>query len=229
MSQTTQYLHIPNLLSEKELNQIENLMSNAKFVDGRATASLKAKEVKNNLQIDHTDQVTLPQLQNMVLHAMYSNKSFQEVIFPKLSYPPVFSKYDKDMTYGWHTDGPIMGHQMPLRTDIGMTLFLSEPEDYEGGELEIQSPTGLIKYKLPKGDAIFYPTTQIHRVAPVTKGRRQVCVSWIQSLIREPQNREILTTVKNVHQNLIEENFHDPNADLLLQVYSNLMRKWAEV
>lgn len=229
MAQPTQYLHIPKLLSEELLNQIQSLMANANYIDGKATASMKAKEVKHNLQIDHTDQLALPQLQNMVLHAMYTNLRFQQVIFPKITYPPVFSKYDESMTYGWHTDGPIMGQQMPLRTDLAMTLFLSDPDAYEGGELEIQSPTGLVKYKLPKGDAIFYPTTQIHRVAPVTSGTRYVCVSWIQSIIREPQNREILTTLNDVHQNLIQENIHDANAEQLLQVYSNLMRKWSEL
>lgn len=229
MNQPTQYLHIPNLLSEELLHQVSSLMAHANYVDGRATASLKAKEVKQNLQIDHTDKMTLPQLQNTVLQAMYANLRFQQVVFPKITYPPVFSKYDENMTYGWHTDGPIMGQQMPLRTDLAMTLFLSDPDSYEGGELEIQSPTGLVKYKLPKGDAIFYPTTQIHRVAPVTSGTRTVCVSWIQSLIREPQNREILTTIYNVHQNLIKEDIHDANAEQMLQVYSNLMRKWSEI
>lgn len=229
MVQPTQYLHIPNLLSKELIEQIEALMVNANYVDGRATASLKAKEVKQNLQIDHTDQNTLPQLQSMVLHSMYTNPLFQQFVFPKTTYPPVFSKYDEAMTYGWHTDGPIMGQQMPLRTDLAMTLFLSEPDTYEGGELEIQSPTGLVQYKLSKGDAIFYPTTQIHRVAPVTKGTRYVCVSWIQSIIREPQNREVLSTLNSVHQNLITEDIHDANAEQILQVYSNLMRKWSEI
>jgi PKHD-type hydroxylase len=229
MTQPTQYLHIPNLVSEEVLQQIQILMDKAEYIDGKATASMKAKEVKQNLQIDHLDQVNLPQLQNLVLQGMYSNLRFQQVLFPKISYPPVFSKYDKNMTYGWHTDGPIMGQQMPIRTDLAMTLFLSDPDTYEGGELEIQSPTGLVKYKLPKGDAIFYPTTQIHRVAPVTSGTRHVCVSWIQSIIREPQNREILTSLNDVHQNLIQKDIHDENAEQLLQVYSNLMRKWSEV
>ena len=229
MAQATQYLHVPNLLSKELLEQIDALMANANYVDGRATASLKAKEVKQNMQIDHRDQTSLPMLQNLVLHAIYNNLRVQQVVFPKYTYPPVFSKYDEAMTYGWHTDGPIMGDQMPLRTDIAMTCFLSDPDSYEGGELEIQSPTGLQKYKLAKGDAIFYPTTQIHRVAPVTKGTRLVCVSWMQSLIREAQNREILTTLNDVHHNLIQENIHDPNAEQLLQVYSNLMRKWAEL
>lgn len=229
MAQSTQYLHIPNLLPKELLDQIDTLMAKAKYIDGRATASMRAKEVKQNLQIDHADQSTLPQLQNMVLNAIYSNERFQKVVFPKYTYPPVFSKYDEEMTYGWHTDGPIMGQQMPLRTDMAMTCFLSDPDTYEGGELEIQSPTGLKQYKLAKGDAIFYPTTQIHRVAPVTSGTRLVCVTWIQSLVREPQNREILTTLSDVHKNLIQEDILDPNAEQLLQVYSNLMRKWAEV
>lgn len=229
MTQPTQYLHIPSLLSEEILDQIQLLMNNANYIDGKATASMKAKEVKQNLQIDHSDQVNLPQLQNMVLQAMYTNLRFQQVVFPKITYPPVFSKYDEKMSYGWHTDGPIMGQQMPLRTDLAMTLFLSDPDSYEGGELEIQSPIGLVKYKLPKGDAIFYPTTQIHRVAPVTSGTRYVCVSWIQSIIREPQNRVILTTLSDVHRNLIEKDIHDPNAEQLLQVYSNLMRTWSEL
>jgi PKHD-type hydroxylase len=228
MNQPTQYLHVPGLLSEEQLEQIHGLLANAKFIDGTATASLKAKEVKKNMQVDHNDFTTLPQLQNLVMQALIRNQMFQVALFPKIVYPPLFSRYEESMTYGWHTDGPIMG-QPPLRTDLGMTLFLSDPDTYEGGELEVQTPSGLMQYKLPKGDAIFYPTTQIHRVAPVTSGTRYVCVSWIQCVIREPQNREILFTLDSVHKNLIEQNIHDPNAEQLLQVYSNLMRKWSEI
>ena len=229
MDQPSQYLHIPQLLNATQVQQIETLLANARFVDGTATASLKAKAVKKNLQVDQSDVTNLQQLQQIVMQGLTTNPLFSSALFPKVVYPPLFSRYEESMTYGWHTDGPIMGQQQALRTDIGMTLFLSDPDTYEGGELEIQSPTGLVQYKLPKGDAIFYPTTQIHRVAPVTSGTRYVCVSWIQSVVRDPQEREMLFTLDSVHRNMIKEDLHDPNASLLLQVYSNLLRKWAEM
>ena len=228
MQQTSQYLHLKGLLNNEQLELIDDLLEQANFVDGKLTASLKAKEVKQNMQIDTNDFNVLPKLQNIVMQALNARSEFHTSLLPKAVYPPLFSKYVETNTYGWHTDGPIMG-QPPLRTDIGMTLFLSDPDSYEGGELEVQSPSGLVQYKLPKGDAIFYPTTQIHRVAPVMSGTRRVCVTWIQSAVREPQNREILSTLNHVHANMIQKDINDPNAEQILQVFSNLMRKWAEL
>ena len=229
MEQPGHYIHLKNLLTPQQLQDLERQLSIARFADGRQTASSKAKSVKQNLQVDLNDQNTLAQLQQVVGTALMMNPLFQSAVLPKYIYPPVFSKYEPGMEYGWHTDSPIMGNQPPLRTDMGMTIFLSDPDSYEGGELEVQTNSGLKQFKLPKGDAICYPTTQIHRVAPVTTGVRMAAVTWVQCSVRNPQYREILHGLFSVHQRLLEKDMDSEEAPVVLQTYSNLMRLWAEL
>ena len=229
MEQPGHYIHLKSLLPPQAIQDLERQLSIARFADGRQTASNKAKSVKNNLQVDLNDQNTLAHLQQTVGSALMMNPLFQSAALPKYIYPPVFSKYEPGMEYGWHTDSPIMGNQPPLRTDLGMTIFLSDPDTYEGGELEVQTNSGLKQFKLPKGDAICYPTTQIHRVAPVTSGVRLAAVSWVQCSVRDPQKREILTGLWDVHQRLVEKDMDSKEAPVVLQTYSNLMRMWAEL
>lgn len=229
MEQPGHYIHLEGLLNQQQLDEIERHLSIARFADGKQTASAKAKSVKNNLQVDLADQNTLGQLQQIIGNAMMMSPHFQAAVLPKFIYPPVFSKYESGMEYGWHTDSPIMGQQPPIRTDMGITIFLSDPASYEGGELEVQTSSGLSKYKLAKGDAICYPTTQLHRVAPIQSGIRLAAVSWVQCSIREPQKREILYGLSSVHGRMLAKDMDSQEAPVVLQTYSNLMRMWAEL
>ena len=134
------------------------------------------------------------------------------------------------MHYGMHVDSPLMSEQNTLiRTDVGMTLFLSDPAEYEGGELEILSQTGPVRYKLERGAAIIYPTTQLHGVLPVTSGVRLAAVSWMQCMVRDVQKREILFQLKSAQALVEQREKQAPENLVLLQVYSNLVRMWGEL
>lgn len=222
------YLTIPQLIDAKRQKAIDELISNADFVDGKTTATQAAKLVKNNTQIDVADQKILPYIQQHIVEAMNQSPDFQAAVLPRHVYPPLISKYRQGMAYGNHVDSPLMGAYPSMRVDIAMTIFLSDPATYEGGELEIQSPVGPLTYKLNKGDAIVYPCTQVHRVKEVLKGVRQVAVTWIQSYVRDAAKRQILYELTQIHKTLSQLNPNSPEANQLLQTHSNLVRMWAE-
>ena len=225
------YLTVPGLLKPMELDMIERLLSAAHFEDGAATASDAAKSVKHNLQLPKTGSLEKQQTDAIVLHAIAQSPLIQAALMPSRILPPLISKYEPGMHYGMHVDSPLMGDPQTgvIRTDVGMTIFLSEPSDYEGGELSVQTPSGEMRYKLNRGDAIIYPTTQIHGVLPVTAGTRMVAVTWMQCAVRDIQQREILFHLKTIQSILEKQNPHGPESLLLLQAYSNLVRMWAEL
>jgi PKHD-type hydroxylase len=222
------YLHIPGLITSEKLPVIERLVSESDFVDGKTTASAAAREAKNNTQIDIRDQKTLPLIQQHIVECLSRNPVFQAAVMPRHVYPPIISRYRKGMNYGNHVDSPLMGAFPPMRVDIAMTVFLSEPDTYEGGELVIQSPLGELTYKLSKGDAIVYPCTQVHSVNEVKNGIRQVAVTWIQSHVRDAAKRQTLFELFTIHQALSSQNPNSAEANQLLQTYSNLIRMWAD-
>lgn len=222
------YLHLQGLLNQQELMTVLNLINQADFKDGQATAGGAAATVKNNLQINAEENMQAQQVAQIVMGALSRNKELQSAILPKAILPPLVSKYDQGMDYGMHVDSPLMGQQYTIRTDVGMTLFLSPPEAYEGGELLVQTETGDVKYKLKAGDAIIYPTTRLHRVIPVTSGVRLAVVTWMQCAVRDTQQRGMLHQLNTVIDAL------DPETQAaerlaLQQTYSNLMRMWAEL
>lgn len=221
------FIHIPSLLNTAQLITIDELLSKVEFIDGKATASLGAKAVKNNLQVNVND-ATLPQLQQIINDALYNNLLFNAAIFPKNIYPVLFSKYEPGMNYGWHVDSPIMGNP-PIRTDMAMTIFLSDPATYEGGELLIQTPNGNVQLKPSKGDAIVYPCAYLHCVNAISSGTRVAAVTWIQSSIRLAEQRQILLQLNQVHGAVAQKDMNSPEANLLLQTYSNLLRMWTEI
>ena len=133
------------------------------------------------------------------------------------------------MSYGWHVDSPLMGGNPTIRTDVGMTIFLSNPETYSGGELVIQSPSGNVSAKMKKGDAILYPTTRLHGVAPVQSGKRMVAVTWMQSAVRNADHRELLFQLKSVQESIYQQSPQSAENQILQQIYSNLMREWCEL
>lgn len=218
------YLHIKNLLSAEHLAQISRLQELAGYKDGKLTASNAAKAVKNNLQMDQQSQHYM-QIQQILIMALNQHPLFRSATLIKNIYPFLLSKYEPGMEYGWHVDSPLMGDMM--RTDIALTIFLSEPDSYEGGELELQTPLGTQLYKLAAGDAFCYPCQQLHRVREVTSGCRQVAVTWIQSLVKNSEQRKILFDTQQIINQLHESAATEP-ANTLQQIHSNLLRMWAE-
>ncbi|MGQ7857372.1 Fe2+-dependent dioxygenase [Pedobacter sp. WC2501] len=218
------YLHIQNLLSETEVKDISFLLKSGAFDDGRLTAYSAAKEVKSNLQLNHQTQEHAAIQQN-ILAALNRNTLFRNAVLPHSIHPFVISNYKPGMHYGWHVDSPVMGNM--IRTDIALTIFLNDPEEYDGGELELQTANGNILYKLNKGDAICYPCTQLHRVREVTRGERNVAVSWVQSLVKETVYRKMLFEIFQVTENLRNKALVEEEYLVLQQHYSNLLRMWA--
>jgi PKHD-type hydroxylase len=225
MNINSTYLHIPGFLSDSQLSGIELLSAQAVFEDGRKTATQAAREVKHNLQIDANSQQYMA-LQQIMFDAINQGPLLRNVMMPRQVHPFLFSRYEPGMAYGWHVDSPIMGNM--IRTDVAMTVFLSDPDSYEGGELELQTTSGTALYKFAKGDAICYPCTQLHRVREVTKGERKVAITWIQSMIKDAGQRKILFDIQQVIDALRAENMQSEQANLLQQTHSNLLRIWSE-
>lgn len=219
---------LSGVLTDAELQHIQVLLQQADFSDGRATASDAARNVKQNLQIEVQNQTVLPVLQQLIGQALMRYPVFHSAFFPTRLYPFLISKYEPGMQYGWHVDSPIMGNP-PVRTDLAMTLFLSEPDSYEGGALVIRGAQGETAYKPQKGDAVVYPCRYVHCVSEVTKGTRLAAVSWIQSAVRSPEQRAILISLKQVYDQLCLRDPHSAEANQLLQTWSNLLRIWAEI
>jgi PKHD-type hydroxylase len=223
-----QFHHIPGILKPAELEELDRLIPQLDFADGRATATMAAKEVKNNLQAEAGGKEYLQQVCNMVGNAIGSSPYFNAVAQPKKTHPVIISKYTPGKFYGWHVDSPIMGDP-PIRTDLAMTIFLSDPATYEGGELMIQTATGPAAVKPAKGDAILYPCQFLHCVNEIRSGERLAAVTWIQSNIQSPEQRQLLFELNQVHALISRRDAHSPEAMQLLQTYSNLFRMWADV
>lgn len=223
------YIHIPGLLNATVLAHVDQLMAGLNFVDGKATASGAAKEIKQNLQAQPGNS-SLQELQQIIMQSCSVHPLVQMAVMPKFMVPPVIGKYEKGMSYGWHTDSPVMmGEGHPLRVDVSMTVGLSDPQSYEGGELVIHNGSGYSSYKLNKGDAIIYPTTRLHAVNEVISGTRTVAVTWMQCMVKEVSHRELLFQLKYVQENTARQNLHSMENLLLMQIHSNLLRMWAEL
>jgi len=219
------YLYLPSLLNPVQTKQIDDLMLRAQYLSGGLTASDAAREVKHNLQVNAQTQ-EYQAIQNIIHAALNHSALFRTAVMPKNIYPFLISKYTEGMRYGWHVDSPLMGNMM--RTDVAMTIFLSDPSEYEGGELELQGPAGTILYKLKKGDAVCYPCTQLHQVRELSGGERRVAVTWIESMVKEAEKRQVLCDIQKVIDHLRNTDIQSAEANLLQQNHSNLMRMWCQ-
>jgi PKHD-type hydroxylase len=204
---------------------ITGLLADAPYEDGRKTASDSAREVKNNMQMNGQSSQYMG-IQQILLTALNQSSIFRNATLPKNIYPFLISKYTPGNGYGWHVDSPLMGNMM--RTDIAMTIFLNDADDYTGGELELQTPFGNKEYKFKKGDAFCYPCQQLHRVKNLTAGERHVAVTWIQSLVKNTDERELLNNLQHVINSLKSAGPNTAEEHILQQSYSNLLRKWSE-
>jgi PKHD-type hydroxylase len=216
---------IATILQPSQVAHVGQTLANQIFVDGKVTASGGARDVKNNLQADReTGQIA--ELERLISQAFFSNDLFQSFAFPKRLRSPIFSRYKPGMDYGAHVDGAIMHENgIPLRADLAATLFLSEPDTYDGGELVIQLPNGEEEIKLTAGEAIIYPANTVHHVAPVTRGTRLVAVTWVQTAVRDERMRAILFDVQQAMKQVDKK--QDPML-LLSKTYHNLLRITAE-
>ena len=219
--------HIPALLTAEELTTIDALISLSEFTDGKLTASMAAKAVKNNLQLEAGNQ-NLATIEDIINKALQQSPLFNIAALPRFIYPVIISKYTAGKYYGWHVDSPVMGTP-PIRTDLAMTVFLSHPDSYDGGELVIQSDMGSTHFKPAKGDAVLYPCQYLHCVNEITAGERVAAVTWIQSQVKCTEQRQILFQLNQVHSALYQHSPDAPATNLLLQTHSNLFRMWAEL
>ena len=220
-------LCIPAILSPAEARQVCDRVQALKFVDGSATAGVYARTVKRNQQLENSPETQ--KLQEFVMQALMRSVEFERFAFPRNMKPIMFSRYEPGMEYGTHVDNAVMSGRPPVRSDVSLTLFLSEPDTYDGGELTIQTMTGEEQIKLPAGSIVTYPSSTLHRVAPVTRGVRVAAVTWVQSMIRDPACREILLDLETARRTIFESQGKTREFDLISKSFANLMRMWAEV
>jgi PKHD-type hydroxylase len=219
--------YIPDLIDRKTIKSIKSMIQDDGFVDGRKTAGFRAKNVKKNEQLDR-NFAAKNDLNKIVLDSLKSNDQFRRTTFFKKIQDPLISRYKSGMEYGYHVDDALMGSSTKSRTDISVTVFLNDPGDYEGGSLEIESPFGPQSIKLPAGCAVYYPSSTLHRVEPVTKGERLVAVTWLQSYIRDVAQREILCDLDTIRRKLHTTDPKGTEADLAFKTYANLLRRWSD-
>ncbi len=223
---------IPDMLTSEELAYVRQILENTPWVDGRATAGDQAAKVKNNLQVP-IDAPAAQELGQIVVRALARNPIFTSAALPLRVLPPMFNRYDVGMTFGAHVDGSIRalpGSGQRLRTDVSSTLFLTPPEDYDGGELVVHDTYGTHQVKLPAGHMVVYPATSMHSVNPVTRGSRWGSFFWTQSMVKDDWRRHMLydldMSIIKVRERLQDD---DPAVVGLTAHYHNLIRHWAEV
>jgi PKHD-type hydroxylase len=218
---------ISEVLADNELEEITSVLESGEFLEGKRTAGPRAARVKNNLQFKKTDD-NRERLNGLIIKALERSDVFNAAVLPQRIHRPLFARYEVGMEYGYHVDGALMDKPDALRTDVSVTVFLNEPDAYEGGELMIESPLGEQKIKLPARSAIIYPSSTLHRVAQVTRGVRLAAVTWVQSYVRDPAHREVLFDLHRIRNGLGSLHPDCLETDLAHKAYTNLMRMWAE-
>jgi PKHD-type hydroxylase len=224
---------VPAALSANELAEVRRLVLNGDWEDGRATAGQQSGLAKHNLQLPASDDSARAAAE-IVLAALANNGLFMSAALPQRLFPPLFNRYDASEGHGFgnHVDNAI--RYLPdgsgrIRTDLSATLFLSDPDSYDGGELIIEDTYGEHSVKLPAGDLVLYPSTSLHRVAPVTRGSRVASFFWVQSMIRDDGQRALLLEMDAAIRTLAGDvGDKDPSIVSLTGTYHNLLRRWAD-
>lgn len=220
---------IPDVLNKNQLEHIQKILNQSNFVDGKLSAGKHAQRVKNNEELSSNDRM-LNELNNLVMGSLVQNRTYQNAAFPHRIATAFYARYGSGMAYGDHIDDPIMGPTgATYRTDVSITIFLNNPDDYEGGELTINTSFGQQQFKLPAGSAIMYPSGTLHNVAEVTKGERLVAVTWCQSMIRDPAKRELLYNLNLARESLMDKNASSTETAQVDTTYINLVRMWSEL
>ena len=223
-------LHIPNVLTREQVAAMRAAIDAADWVDGRATVGSQGAQVKRNRQLPESSPVALEQ-GRIVQQALLASPLFFAAELPLRIVPPLFNRYSGGETYGLHVDGSVRnvpGSPLRLRTDVSSTLFLCEPDEYDGGELVVVDTYGTHEVKLPAGDLILYPSTSLHRVEPVTRGERVCSFFWTQSLVRDDARRTMLFEMDQTIQKLRDRLGETDETVSLTGQYHNLLRMWSE-
>ena len=232
MTQEELMVVIERLLTDQDVAIYRENLAKAKWNDGDKTAMGMAASVKNNHQAEPSDTIIV-ELANDVLARVGGTPKLVSASLPHKIFPPCFNRYSESEHYGFHVDAAVM--RLPnsnevLRSDVSMTLFLSNPNEYEGGELVIHTEFGEQKVKLPAGYAVMYPSSSLHKVTPVTKGTRVAAITWIQSMVGDLTTRQSLYNLDQTIQALVaEDNTSREHLDSLHHVYHNLVRQHAQL
>ena len=223
-------IHIPNVLSAEQLAHCHAELAKAEWVDGRNTAGYLAQRVKDNAQVPDMHPIGRA-LGNMILDLLEKHPLFTSAALPLKCVPPLFNRYTGSQNYGSHVDGairPVAGTPHRVRTDLSATLFLSDPKDYDGGELVIDDTFGPRHVKLPAGDMVLYTGNSVHHVEPVTRGTRVASFFWIQSMVRDDSQRAMLFSLDKSVQAFAKTVPEHPALVDLAGLYHNLLRHWAD-
>ena len=224
-------IHVPKILDETQVARCRALMERATWVDGRVTAGHQSARAKNNLQIVE-GSAEAREMGELIVGALERNPLFVSAALPARVFPPLFNRYEAGMAFAAHVDNAV--RQVPetpfrVRTDVSLTLFLSRPEEYDGGELVVEDTYGAHAVKLPAGDLILYPATSLHRVNPVSRGARLASFFWVQSMVRDDGRRALLFDLDMAINRVNQELPGHAAVVALTACYHNLLRQWADV
>jgi PKHD-type hydroxylase len=224
-------LNVPDVLTAEQVAQARQILDEAQWVDGRVTAGHQSARAKDNMQLPE-DHPAARQLGDMILTALQRNPLFISAALPLRVFPPLFNRYTGGQSFGNHVDNAIRqvtGTAHRIRTDLSATLFFTNPDEYDGGELLVEDTYGVHSVKLPAGSLVLYPSTSLHRVQPVTRGARICSFFWLQSMIRDDGQRTLLFDLDAAIQSIAHDVPNHPSAVQLTAVYHNLLRRWAEM
>ena len=224
-------VEIPDVLTAEQVAHGRALLAGAEWVDGRVTAGHQSAQAKHNVQIPEGHPVAR-ELGEMILRALQHNPLFITAALPLHVFPPLFNRYSGGQSFGSHVDNcvrTVPGTSHRIRTDLSATLFFSQPDEYDGGELMIEDTYGVHGVKLAAGSMVLYPSTSLHHVRPVTRGARISSFFWVQSMVRDDSERTLLFDLDSAIRNLNQESMGHPASVQLTGVYHNLLRKWADI
>lgn len=224
-------IRIPDVLTTEQVAHARRLLDAADWVDGRVTAGRQSAQVKDNLQLAE-DHPVAQELGDLIITALQNSALFAAAALPLRVFPPLFNLYRGGHSFGNHVDNAIRqisGTPLRIRTDLSATLFLAEPQEYDGGELIVEDTYGVHPVKLPAGHMVLYPASSLHRVQPVTRGARLASFFWIQSMVRDDAARTVLFDLDTSIQRLSVDVPNHPTIVQLTAVYHNLVRRWSDI
>ena len=222
-------IHIKAVLDQARLQEVQSLLANAEFVDGKLSAGKEAGQVKHNEELSPNSPLRR-RLDANVMSALVQHPEYQSAALPLKVATAFYARYQPGMDYGFHVDDPVMGPmQGRYRSDISTTVFLNDADDYEGGDLIIRTPFGEQRIRGNAGDAIVYPSGSWHKVEAVRSGVRLVAVTWAQSMVKSPEQRELLYQLAQAREGLLQKQPQSEETAGVSTVYSNLVRMWSEV
>lgn len=224
-------LQIPDVLTAEEISQCRQMLEQGDWVDGKVTAGHQSALAKDNMQLPE-EHPSARVMGDLILAALQRNQLFMAAALPLKVFPPLFNRYQGGQAFGTHIDNAIRqvtGTPHRVRTDLSATLFLSQMDEYDGGELLVEDTYGVHNVKLPAGHLILYPASSLHHVRPVTRGARLASFFWIQSMVRDDGQRTLLFDLDMAIQNVSQEIPESRSTVQLTGIYHNLLRRWADV